>query len=269
MEFFDRQWASYRAIVNHNLMEHREVAEATAAALDGWLAQRPAGSTPARMVDLGCGDLALLPPLLRRLPLASYCGLDQAVVVLPLAERALGPVPYPTKWQEGDLLAWAQGELSTTTNPAGVAKTASEACRPARQETGASTEQNAEATSATVDILHSAFAIHHLSDDQKATFLAAIRRRISADGVFVWADVFRNQGESRQAYVERYITRIRGGWQALDADQQQHVIAHLSSFDNPADRAAIVAAAEAAGWQWRWAWQGAHQAEAVAVLTPT
>jgi ubiquinone/menaquinone biosynthesis C-methylase UbiE len=236
MEFFDRQWSSYRAIVSHNLMEHREVAEATAAALDHWLARRAAGATPARMVDLGCGDLALLPPLLRRLPLASYCGLDLAPVVLPLAERALGPVPYPTHWQEGDLLAWAQGE------------------------SGGAGEN--------VDILHSAFAIHHLSDDQKATFLAAARRRISTDGVFVWADVFRNPGESRQAYVERYTTRIRDGWPALDAEQQQHVIAHLSNFDLPADRATIVAAAAAAGWQWRWAWQGAHQAEAVAVLTP-
>jgi hypothetical protein len=46
------------------------------------------------------------------------------------------------------------------------------------------------------------------------------------------------------------------------------VISHLSRCDIPADRQAIAAAAEAAGWQWRWGWQGAHQAEALAVLTP-
>mgnify|MGYP003337045395 CR=1 FL=1 len=28
MDFFDRQWRSYRAIVDHDLMEHRAVAEA-------------------------------------------------------------------------------------------------------------------------------------------------------------------------------------------------------------------------------------------------
>jgi hypothetical protein len=44
------------------------------------------------------------------------------------------------------------------------------------------------------------------------------------------------------------------------------VISHLNRFDIPADRAAIAAAAEAAGWHWTWTWQGAHQAEAMAVL---
>ena len=37
MDLFDRQWSSYRAIVEHNLMEHRQVADATADALQGWL----------------------------------------------------------------------------------------------------------------------------------------------------------------------------------------------------------------------------------------
>lgn len=105
MDFFDRQWASYRSIVDHNLMEHREMATATALALEGWLASRPAEAPAPRMVDLGCGDLAQLAPLLRRLPLGAYTGLDLPAVVLPLAQRELGPVPYRTLWQEGDLLA--------------------------------------------------------------------------------------------------------------------------------------------------------------------
>ena len=48
---------------------------------------------PPRMVDLGCGDLALLAPLLRRLPLGSYTGLDLTAQVLPLAQQGLGDVP--------------------------------------------------------------------------------------------------------------------------------------------------------------------------------
>jgi trans-aconitate methyltransferase len=43
------------------------------------------------MVDLGCDDLALLAPLLRHLPLASYTGLDMDPPVLQLARKALGP----------------------------------------------------------------------------------------------------------------------------------------------------------------------------------
>ena len=244
MDFFERQWSSYRAIVEHDLMEHRAVADATGSAIEAWLQARPAGAAAPSMVDLGCGDLALLAPLLQRLPLASYTGLDLAAVVLPLAQQSLGQVPYATHWLEGDLLAWAQGRLE-----AGMAGPTA----PAPQ---------------TTDILHSAFAIHHLDDTAKVAFLQAARTRISPDGLFVWVDVFREPGESREAYVARYRQRISAGWHQLTGEQQEHVTSHLSAYDIPADRAAIAAAAKTAGWQWHWAWQGAHKAEAMAVLTP-
>jgi ubiquinone/menaquinone biosynthesis C-methylase UbiE len=232
MDFFSQQWATYRAVVSHDLMEHRAVAKATANALEGWLAQRSAAAPPAAMVDLGCGDLAQLAPVLRRLPLGNYTGLDLTAAVLPLAETALGPMPYPCTWQEGNLLAWSQSEGPP------------------------------------VDILHSAFAIHHLSDAEKTTFLQGARQRIAADGLLIWADVFREPGETLEAYQQRYTVRIRQGWAAITPEQQSQVIEHLSSFDIPAERGAIETLAKAAGWQWQWAWQGKHRAEALAVLTP-
>jgi SAM-dependent methyltransferase len=240
MDFFERQWSSYRAVVEHDLMEHRAVANATATAIDAWLAARPADASAPRLVDLGCGDLALLAPLLQRLPLGAYTGLDQAAVVLPMAQQALGSVAYTTHWLEGDLLAWARGDLDGGTADS--------------------------ATPPSTDILHSAFAIHHLDDHAKVTFLQAARRRMSPGGLFLWVDVFREPGESREAYVARYTQRIQQGWPQLTTEQQEHVISHLSRFDIPADRAAIAAAAAAAGWHWSWTWRGAHQAEAMAVL---
>ena len=84
--------------------------------------------------------------------------------------------------------------------------------------------------------------------------------------MFVWADVFRPSGESRQTYVERYTTRIDALWLPLSADQRRHVTNHLDRFDHPPDLTAIKAVAEATVW--RWAWNGAHRAETVAVLTP-
>lgn len=240
MDLFEKQWASYRAVVEHDLMEHRALADATAAALEDWLARRPASTPGPALVDLGCGDLALLAPLLRRLPLESYTGLDLTAAVLPLAQAALGPVPYPSRWQEGDLLAWATGE------PGSDGLSAAEP----------------------VEILHTAFAVHHLSDGQKAAFLAGARRRIAADGLLLWGDVFREPGEALNAYRQRYSTRIRQSWGVLSAEQQSQVIDHLSSFDIPAERGAIEEVARQAGWHWRWAWQGQHRAEALAVLTP-
>ena len=236
MDLFQQQWATYRAVVQHDLMEHQEVAAATASAIDRWLAQRPVGAALPRMVDLGCGDLALLAPLLRRLPLAEYTGLDLTGAVLPLAQQALGPVPYPCRWLEADLQSWACGAEGDQPGP--------------------------------VDLLHSAFALHHLSDSEKASFLKAARQCISPTGLFLWVDVFRLPGESREVYLERYSQRIRGDWTVLSGEQKEQVLSHISSFDLPADRASIQAAAEASGWRWQWGWNGLHQAEALAVLTP-
>ena len=236
MEFFDRQWSSYRAIVEHDLMEHQAVADATATALEHWLAARAADAPAPTLLDLGCGDLALLAPLLRRLPLGSYTGLDLAPVVLPLARQALGPVPYSSQWVEGDLLGWAEGRLEIDA-----------ASRP--------------------DILHSAFAIHHLPDEAKARFLEEARRRLAPGGLLLWADVFREPGEARESYLKRYSGRMRG-WQVLTPEQRERAIDHVHQCDLPAERGRIEAVAAAAGWHWRWAWQGSHRAEALAVLTP-
>jgi SAM-dependent methyltransferase len=237
MDLFNRQWATYRRVVDQDLMEHRALTAVVTRAIEGWIGpkdcDRPLRQPP-RLVDLGCGDLGLLPPLLRRLPLGSYLGIDRSAQVLPLAAAALGPVPYPCRWQELDLLSWA---------------TAADPDQP-------------------VDILHSAFALHHLSDEEKARFLGLCRRRIAPGGLVLWADVFREPGESRQAYAARYVQRIENGWHGLEPEQRQQVIDHLSQWDIPADRAAIQLSAEAHGWHWQWIWQGCHQAEALALLTP-
>jgi SAM-dependent methyltransferase len=242
MDLFQQQWATYRAVVQHDLMEHQEVAAATALAIERWLQERPPKAAPPRMVDLGCGDLAGLAPLLRRLPLAHYTGLDLTGAVLPLAQQALGPVPYPCRWLEADLQSWASGA-----------------------EKNQPEEENPPEP---VDLLHSAFALHHLSDSHKASFLKAARQRISPAGLFLWVDVFRLPGESRDGYLERYGQRIRGDWTVLSSEQKEQVLSHISSFDIPADRASIQAAAEESGWRWQWGWTGQHQAEALAVLTP-
>jgi len=164
-------------------------------------------------------------------------------VVLPLAQQALGEVPYPTHWVEGDLLAWAMG-------------------------TEGAADAHGAAHNEPVDILHSAFAIHHLDQPQKEAFLQAARQRINPGGIFVWTDVFREPGESLESYAQRYAQRIRSGWQALSLEQRNHVIHHLSSCDIPADRADIEITAAAAGWRWHWVWNGIHRAEATAVLSP-
>lgn len=232
MDLFERQWQTYRSVVDHDWMEHLGITAACAQIFQSWMADHPDRAGKAHLLDLGCGDLARMGPVFSGLPLGGYLGVDLTEQVLPMAREALGAVEFPAQFVHGDV-----AELV--------------------REPGED-----------FDLVHAALVLHHLPDDAKADFLAALRTRVRANGCFVWADVFREPGESREAYARRYAERIRRGWTGIDHDARETLVTHMSTYDFPADRFAIVEAARNAGWQWRWVWQGSHRAEAVALLTP-
>jgi len=235
VDLFDRHWATYRSIVDHDYMEHRAATAVAAHLLRERVGAHETGAPPPRTVDLGCGDLALLGPTLRHLPLSSYEGIDIAANVLPLAERSLEGAPYPRRFVVGDLLAWAEGKVPDDDG------------RPA-------------------DLLLSSFAVHHLHDDEKEQFFRAARRRSTRGAPFLWNDLFREPAESLASYVARYSRRVRETWTALDPEEREQVVEHLSTLDHPADREAITGLLEAAGWRWQWVWRGHHSAEAMLLL---
>ena len=232
MTLFDQQWQTYRTVLDHDSMEHRAVADATAGALWSWCNQRSDPGSSVVLVDLGCGDLAHLAPLFRSLPLRAYTGLDLAASVLPLAERQMGATEFPCYWVCGDLLEWAE-----------------------------------EASESSVDLIHSAFAIHHLSDRDKVRFFKGAHRRIAERGLLVWTDVFQESNESREAYLNRYVARVRQ-WPGLTVEQREAVITHMRQCDWPARREWIESVVADCGWSLTWAWRGQHRAEATALLRP-
>ncbi len=237
---FEQQWQTYRTVLEHDAMEHRAAANAAASALHLWMAERPGHKPPPTLIDLGCGDLARMADVFRALPLSAYTGLDLAASVLPLAARAMGEAPFPCTWQQGDLLSWAVRPDS----PA-------EDNKPER-----------------VDVIHSAFAIHHLSESQKIQFLRGALQRIEPDGLLLWVDVFQNADDTRDTYLDRYIDRVRR-WPGLNALQIQAIVEHMQQCDWPARRGSIETIATEEGWRWHWGWRGSHGSEALAVLRPS
>lgn len=94
MTLFDQQWQAYRTVLDHDSMEHRAVADATAGALWSWCDQRSDPGSSVVLVDLGCGDLAHLAPLFRSLPLRAYTGLDLAASVCPWPSARWGQLSF-------------------------------------------------------------------------------------------------------------------------------------------------------------------------------
>lgn len=232
MDLFERQWQTYRSVVDHDWMEHRGITEACATALRSWTTGHPERHGTARLLDLGCGDLARMGPVFAALPLGGYLGVDLTEQVLPMAREALGPVSYPAEFRHGDVVTFVE-------NPGEG-----------------------------FDLIHAALVLHHLPDDAKSEFLKGLRTRIRPGGCFIWADVFREPGETISDYARRYATRIRQGWTGIDADARETLVTHMSTYDFPPDRVTVVQTARQAGWRWSWLWQGQHQAEAVALLEP-
>ncbi len=232
MELFTDQWSTYRSVVDHDLMEHRALRGAFERVLDQFVA---AQAESISMTDLGCGDLGLLPDLFLKLPLKRFLGVDLSMPALQIAAGKLADAGFVCEWRQQDLLDWARHD-------AGIGPG--------------------------VNLLHSAFAIHHLDDALKAEFLCSAITHMAPDGIFLWADVFREPGETRADYLARYLERIDTTWTGLSIDEREYVKAHMSEFDLPADRAEIAKVAEDAGWQWQWLWKGQHQAEALAILRP-
>lgn len=231
MDLFERQWDTYRSIVDNDWMEHRGLTAACTGALERWMDQHPERHGAASLVDLGCGDLALMGPVFRALPLASYTGVDLTEQVLPLARAELQSAPFSTRFVCADVTVFI------------------------------------ECTDEDFDLVHASLVLHHLRDDDKARFLSALRGRIRPGGAFLWADVFCEPGESRPDYAARYAERIRRDWRAIDEESREAIVTHMTTYDFPADRSTVAAAARAAGWRWEWLWQGHHHAEAVALLT--
>jgi SAM-dependent methyltransferase len=231
MDLFERHWDTYRRVVDNDWMEHRGLTEACKTALQSWIAAHAERDGQVRLADLGCGDLGLMAPVFRALPLGTYIGVDLTEQVLPLARAALASAPFDTQFRCQDVTAFV------------------------------------ESPDADFDLVHASLVLHHLPDDEKAAFLSALRPRMRPGGAFLWADVFCEPGEPRTDYVARYTERIRRDWQAIDEESRESIVTHMSTYDFPADRDAIVAAAKQAGWRWEWLWKGSHHAEAVALLT--
>ncbi len=244
LELFRRSWQAYRRVVDLDLMEHRALTRALEAELQQRGDRHGQAAPLGWMADLGCGDLGLLAPILRRLPLAGLVGVDATAAVLPLAAARLEGSPFPCHWVCADLLAWSEARRSAAEaeSPAGGAEPLS--------------------------LVSCLFALHHLADPDKRRVLEALRPCLAPGGCLLLADVFRRDGEDRDTYIQRYRRRIARHWQALPAAERQLVEEHLSASDFPSERGQFQRLAAAAGWRSRWLWAGSHGAEALLLLEP-
>ena len=152
------------------------------------------------ILDLGCGDAGHILSVLKGIPIHAYTGYDLSAPALDIAQSQLASVVPTVHLKQGpmeDLI---------------------------RQE------------SSTFDIIYSGYAVHHLSDEGKQDLLRHVHGLLKPGGLFFLVDVFRQEGQTRDAYIESISGWISGTWTFLDQGQQALIFEHLRGFDHPASR---------------------------------
>lgn len=84
VEFFSN-WAIYRAVIEHDCMDHRRLS----AVLHEVLAER---DQDFELLDLGCGDAAAIGPAMKGTRACRYVGMDCAAPALEYARQTLAPL---------------------------------------------------------------------------------------------------------------------------------------------------------------------------------
>lgn len=229
LEMFQNSWTSYKTVVEADLMEHKSMTATLKQAIDRWIKNYSIlnGSPMINMsiADLGCGDLALLGPVYRALPLSLFCGVDMSLPALKLAREGFNGFAQDniveesssrpeTLWLNEDLLSWSRTII--------VDQLADE-----RLSDNSRIQQ--------FDIIVCAFSVHHLNDEDKKKFLISLsENKLKKGGTILMADIFMIENEDRAAYLARFLNHINLNWDVLSEAQKRDVLEHVSENDYPA-----------------------------------
>lgn len=165
------------------------------------------------LLDLGCGNARFLAPALLQTPPAYYEGVDLSIDALEEAEEYLENVPGAHRLRNQDFL------------------------------------EAATATDRKWDVVFSGFALHHLSQDQKAALFSVVATHLSEQGWFLLVDVVRDEGQSRADYLDCYLRMMRDTWSEIPADQLEEACAHVAEYDFPEDVSTLKEMAKMSGLQ--------------------
>ncbi len=179
------------------------------AALQAWA--RRFGQ-PLRIVDLGCGDASLAMKSFAEAPVEQYVGVD-------LAESSIEQARASTAaWQ--DRVELICGNLFDALHglPDGSA-----------------------------NVVLASYSLHHFSTADKVKLLAEIRRVLEPRGVLLWIDAVRNDGESRDEYVNALASDIKRDWTLLSVEERDRAAEHVLTSDFPETEGWMMEATMSAG----------------------
>jgi ubiquinone/menaquinone biosynthesis C-methylase UbiE len=168
---------------------------------------------PLRVVDLGCGDAELATSGFRTANVERYWGVDLAESSIERARGRLGIWPGRAEVACGDLAETLHRLPDESAN-----------------------------------VVLASYSLHHFATNDKLTLLRENWRLLEPGGALLWIDVVRNEGESRQEYLDRLTNAMLHEWVGLTLEQRQTAVDHVRKSDFPEQESSMLEQAEAAGF---------------------
>lgn len=201
------EWRAYQKLLEHDYMYHA----AFFSRLDQELQRR--FQHPLAILDLGCGDVSPIRPVLENQDIGLYCGVDQSETALSIASTLLASLDIPARLHTGDLLD------TLRTIDGGF------------------------------DVIVASFSLHHLETvETKKQVLEECYRVLNPSGLVAIIDVFQTGDETRDQYLHRWIEFARESYLALDAAEMTSLEDHVLCNDFPETMSTYRTIARAAGF---------------------
>ncbi len=189
------QWHVYRSIVDRDWMCHRGIFTA----IKQWVLLRHPG--PFTLLDLGCGDASFINRTFADTALWAYTGIDASQTAIAKARAELANARFQVRLVEADLLAFLRGHA------------------------GGDREA--------FDVMLTSFAVHHLPTPEKGEFFRQAVPRLAPGGTLLYGDIFRRAGETREQYLDAYVSMMRNEWQGLAPEDLTSTCEHVTQRDFP------------------------------------
>lgn len=154
-------------------------------------------STPVSVLDLGCGDGTVTQEIISHIRVIDYTGVDLANSAIASARQKLEANISQTRWLCEDIAQFLRRDTQTYNLILGV------------------------------------LSLHHLLTEQKEICWQKIADRLQPNGIFLVVDLYRQENESRNAYLERYCQIMQQNWTRLNDNELQEVATHICQFDYP------------------------------------
>jgi ubiquinone/menaquinone biosynthesis C-methylase UbiE len=168
---------------------------------------------PLRIVDLGCGDASLAAKSFAGAQIEHYVGVD-------LAESSVEQARLSTA-------AW-QGRVELI-------------C-------GNLFDALHSLTDGSANVVLASYSLHHFSTVDKQKLLHEIGRALEPHGVLLWIDAVRDDGQSRDEYIDRLAGEITEDWTLLSVEERQRAVEHVRSSDYPETETWMMEQTTAAGF---------------------